>query len=304
MRSLPVVLSSFVTALAALAASWPASGRAEGEASLVVLSAENATYRALADGFSSTAGATTTLLVSAPAFAEQLAPALEKAKVVFAIGPEAARVVLEKRSAKPVLVAFAEGTASDSKTLVVPVLVPPEQQLAALKSTLPSVLDVPKQPRLGVLYDPKISSRLVGEYEAAAKAAGLSLVKAEVKQRSEVADAARELLDRVQALWLVPDATVVNLESFRTLVQLSLARKVPVIGFGEPMAKAGCVLAVQPEYAGLGKAVGTAARRLMEGKPATLPAPEGVIYLNAKAATLLGIELTEAARSKAAKIYD
>lgn len=279
---------------------------AEGEI-LAVLSSELPVYRALADGFAQGAGGAGRLVLSDPEQAPRLADRLAGARAVLAVGAEAAKAVAAARPYAPVLVAFAPdgGVGADSRTTPVPVVVSPAQQVAIIKRSLPSVLEVPRQPRLGVLFDPAISGRWVAECEAAASTAGFSLVKVEVRQRTEVAAAARDLLGRnVQALWLVPDATVVTAESFRTLMQLSLVNKVPLVGFSESMAKAGTVLAIQPDYAAIGRGAGQAAKRLANGEAVALPSPEGQVFLNAKAAALLEIALPDEVKAKAAKVYE
>ncbi|HEY3450512.1 MAG TPA: ABC transporter substrate binding protein [Myxococcales bacterium] len=288
-----------------LAASPAFSAESKGEA-LVVLGAEVWNYRALADGFAQGLGGARTLVASSADFATELKAELGRARIVLAVSPVAVRAVMGERPAIPVLLAFvgADQASPDARALVIPVVVPPAAQVATIRRSLPSIRDVPRQARLGVLYDPAISSRLVAECEAAATAAGFTLVKAEVRERSEVAHAARDLLGRAQALWLIPDATVVTSESFRTLMQLSLANRVPLVGFSEAMAKAGAVLAIQPNYGEIGKSAGQAAKRILEGAPPALKPPEALAFMNAKAASLLEIELPEAATGSAARVFE
>lgn len=282
----------------------PATGAAQGHA-LVIASAELAHYRAFVEGFSQGYGDTKVLLATIPDFPTALKAELARAKVVVAVGPEAGKALLAERPTLPVLLVFASLEPTPGvRTLPVPVVVPPAAQVATLKKALPSIREVPRQPRLGVLYDPSISGKLVAECDAAATAAGFSLVKVEVRQRSEVAGAARDLLTRVQALWLVPDTTVVTTESFRTLMHLSIANKVPLVGFSESMAKAGAVLAIQPNFAELGKSTGRDARKMGDGGATAFKAPEPLVFLNAKAATMLEIELPEAVKAGAAKVYE
>lgn len=267
--------------------------------------AEFANYRAFVEGFSQGYGDTKVLLATIPDFPTALKAELARAKIVVAVGPEAAKALMAERPTVPVLLAFASlEPAPGVKALAVPVVVPPAAQVATLKKALPSIRDVPRQPRLGVLFDPSISEKLVAECDAAATAAGFSLVKVEVRQRSDVAGAARDLLTRVQALWLLPDTTVVTTESFRTLMHLSIANKVPLVGFSESMAKAGAVLAIQPNFAELGKSAGQAARKMGDGAALTFKAPEPLVFLNAKAATMLEIELPEPVKAGAAKVYE
>jgi len=77
--------------------------------------------------------------------------------------------------------------------------VPPARQVKLIKTFLPSAK------RLGFIFDPSRTRALAAECEPAAKAAGLTFHKVEVTSRSQVTDAARSLVGKIDALWLVPD---------------------------------------------------------------------------------------------------
>jgi len=276
---------------------------------LIVRSADSSQYLALEEGFSRSLGSQTSLNLADPLAAAGLRQRLDRAGVVFAIGPEALKAVTAEHRDLPTLVAFAFGgggasAAASPRATTVPLAVSPAQQVSIIKRSLPSIMDAPRQPRLGVLYDPSLSAALVAECSAAASAAGLTLVKAPVARREDVAEAARDLIGRVEALWLIPDPTAVTPQSFRFLVQLSLANKVPLIGFSEGMARAGAVLAIQADYSEAGLRAGLAARKMLDGQPAGLEAPEGMVFLNARTSEMLDIVLPKKARDRATRVFE
>jgi len=286
-------LALALSAGAALLVSRPATA---GEV-VVVRSSDLAAYKAVEAAFTGALGgpARTLALTDAGAGA-----ALKGASLVFAIGPEAAKAAADAKPAALLvaLVPSAVKAGLDSNVPLLPMFVPPARQARAFKAVLPSLKTV------GLLYDPAQSKALAAECEAAAGQAGLTLLKSPVSSRQDVAGAARALLPQVGALWLIPDTTVVSAETFKFLVQASVSQKVPLLGFSEGMAKAGALVAVEAGYAEIGRKSAAAARRLLANSPAAPEPPDGSIYLNAKSAEMLGVELSKAARSLAAKVFE
>jgi putative ABC transport system substrate-binding protein len=175
--------------------------------------------------------------------------------------------------------------------------VSPSHQVKGIKSALPGVKT------LGLLYSPGQGKRNAEEYETAAKAAGLRVVAVPVAERSGVAEAARGMVGKVDALWLLPDSVVISADTFKFMVQLSLGSKLPLIGFSEAMARAGAVVSFEPDFGEIGRKLASSAKRVLSGGPAH-PETEGLMYVNAKSAELVGANISPAARGMATKVFE
>jgi len=262
---------------------------------VIVSGADLPAYKAVEQSFSAALGGPSTSVTLTDA------DAIKGAGLVFAIGPEAARALAASHTSALQLVALvpnSEKTGLDARVPMVPMFVPAARQLKAFKAVLPSLKN------LGVIYDPSLSKALVADCEAAAVSASITVVKSPVADRAAVASAARTLLPWVDALWLIPDKTVISAETFKFLVETSIGAKVPLLGFSEGMARAGALVSVEAGYPEIGKHAAAAARRALAGAAPAPEAPEGTLFLNAKSAALLGAQLPKAARDGAAKVFE
>lgn len=268
---------------------------------VVVRSSDLAPYKAVEQSFTAVVGNARTVSLADPSALGGLKVSLEGASVVLAVGPEAAKAVAATQPAAPLLLALIpnlEKAGLDGKLASIPMFVPAMRQVKAFKAALPGVKKV------GLLYDPALSKTLALECETAASASGIALVKAEVTSRQDVAASARALFPQVEALWLIPDTTVVSAETFKFLVQTSISSKVPLIGFSEGMCKAGAVVSIEAGYPEIGRKAAAAAKRLMAGSAAAPEPPDGSVFLNAKSAELLGLTLPKPARDAATKVFE
>ncbi len=277
-----------------------APGLARAGEVLVVRSSDLAAYKAVEKAFvASFDGNVKLVSLADPAAAAGLPAAVPGADLVLAVGQEAAKAAAAARP-KALLVALVPASQKiglEHKQLL-PMFVPAPVQLKAFRAALPSLK------RVGLLYDPSLSQVLAGEYAAAATAAGLAVVKSEVTSREAVAGAARALMPQVDALWLIPDTTVISAESFKFLVQSSVAAKVALLGFSEGMTRAGALVSVEATHAEIGKLAAAAAKRILSGGAAAPEAPAGSVFLNAKTAAMLGLTLPQAARDGATKVFE
>ena len=267
---------------------------------LIVRTSDLAPFQAVEKAFVAGVGRPTrTLNLADPAAAAELKAAAAGAPLVLAIGGGAAKAVAEAGAQVPTITTLVQAQQGQGpKVRAVPMFVAPARQAAAIKALLPAAK------RVGILYDPAQSGKLVDACEAAASAAGLSLVRAEVRAKKDVAAAARTLMGKVDVLWLVADPTVIAVETVKFVLQTSLEMKVPVVAFSEALAKAGAVMAVEARYAEMGQKAAALARKLAAGEDPPVEAPDGTIFLNGKSAGQLGITLPAGLRAQAAKVYE
>jgi putative tryptophan/tyrosine transport system substrate-binding protein len=173
--------------------------------------------------------------------------------------------------------------------------VPPERDLAALRSAMPGVK------RVGLLFGRTSGATLARRARTAADAVGITLVEAPVTDLSDLQRVARELAGKVDALWLPADPTVATPEVFRALLDLSLAQRKPLLVFSESLVRSGAFVAASPDYAWMGAQVAGIVRRIQNGERAgdigVLLLRQTRVVLNSSTARALGCVVPSTASS-------
>lgn len=166
---------------------------------------------------------------------------------------------------------------------------------------------VPKLKQLGVLYDPEKTAPLVEEARRVALRLGLELIEHKVHAEKEVPAAIRSLLPKVQALWLVPDSTVLTEESIRFVLAASLDRNVPVLGFSSEFVRNGALagLSINPED--IGRQAAAIAQKILNhadrAVPMSVPPDRIRLAVNLKTAKFLGLTLPPDVLGRADELY-
>ena len=166
--------------------------------------------------------------------------------------------------------------------------IPAERQFKILRAFLPNLR------RLGSLSSPGNSSGKLKEVTAQASTQGFTLQDFPVESEKEVPQQLRSLLSTVEGLWLIPDSKVLTNESIGFILESSLARRIPVIGFSPEFTRLGALLSLSVSYGEVGRETGLLAKRILDGdkklpaKP--VPIERLTITVNLKTARFLGIE--------------
>lgn len=178
--------------------------------------------------------------------------------------------------------------------------VPPAQQFSTMKAILP------KLKRIGVLYDPSKSARLMQEATMVAKQQGLELLAQPVSSEREIPPMLRSLLPLVDALWLVPDTTVLSEESLPFILQESLDANRSVFGFSSEFVKRGALLGISVNYRDIGKQAARLSRRILDRQvvPPIKAVPDHfTLTLNLKTARFLGLDIPPEIERRADERY-
>lgn len=268
-----------------------------GDGVIILRSSDLAPYKALEAAFVGAVGVPVKVLTLADQGEAKSAAA--SAAVVLAIGQDAARLALDAHPVGQVILGLVPapeklGAAEASKA--VPMFVAPARHLSVLRDALPDAR------RLGVIYSAP-STGLVADYERAARGIGASLVKQEVKERSQVAQALRELIGKVDALVLLPDPATLGVDTFKFVLTTSLEAKVPLVGFSQGQARAGAMLALEANYEEMGREAAGAAKRALSGSAAAPQAPAGSIYVNGKTAQVLGVSIPPQLKAQTKEVF-
>ena len=165
--------------------------------------------------------------------------------------------------------------------------IPAERQFKILRTFLPNLR------RLGILSNSSHAAKLK-ETAAQATANSFQLQEFPVESEKDVPHQLRSLLAGVDALWLMPDSTVLTNESIGFILETSLAKRVPVIGFSPEFTRLGALLSLSVSYGEVGRETGVLAKRILDGdrklpaKP--IPIDRLKITVNLKTARFLGVE--------------
>ncbi|MFB3059811.1 MAG: ABC transporter substrate-binding protein [Candidatus Binatia bacterium] len=181
--------------------------------------------------------------------------------------------------------------------------VPSARQLASMRTV------VPKLSRIGLLYDKAHTEAFVKDAQTQAKAIGLTLVTRPVASHEEVPQALRELLPRVDVLWLLRDPTVVNPESLQFIMRTALDHNTPVFGFSSGLMRHGALATLSLDYQRIGRqaarlAVNILGKRSTTGSLAQLVYPENPqLAINLNAADFFGLTPPKQALLLAAELF-
>jgi putative ABC transport system substrate-binding protein len=225
--------------------------------------------------------------------------------LVFAVGLKAAKAAQLEIVDIPVVYSMVldptkYGINSSNMTGIL-LEVPMERQLTMIRTLLPHLKHI------GTLYDPSKTTTLIEEARRLLKPNGTELVPIQISSERDVPGALRALLPSIDALWLVPDSTVLTDESLRFILNTALEERVPVVGFSREFARSGAVLCLSVNYADIGRQAGQLTRKILDGQ-ISLPMrplhPDRIdISLNLKTAKFLGIDIPKDFAEKADELY-
>src|SRR5205814_7553131 len=143
--------------------------------------------------------------------------------------------------------------------------------------------------RVGVIFNRARTGYLVKQAEGVAREEGLQLVTKEITSPKEVTAALDALQDEVDALWIIPDETILAQAVVQQILLVSYRKKIPVLGVSERHARMGALLSLSfASSEDIGRQAGDIARAVRGGiAAAQLP------YTTARTISI-GVNLTPA----------
>lgn len=161
--------------------------------------------------------------------------------------------------------------------------IPVTTQLETIATAMPHVR------RLGLLYDPANNTPF---FEAAGRAAvqrNVELVPLKVGARKEIPGILKAGWPRIDALWLIPDRTVISETLVRYVIKEALLQGRPVVGYNRYFYDSGAALAFIFDYAELGAQTGRLALATLRGGACGSVPPGFHAWLNARVLEKIGI---------------
>jgi len=167
---------------------------------------------------------------------------------------------------------------------------PIDQQIALLKKISPHVR------RIGVIYDPSKTGFLVRQAERIARDQGVRLVTKAITSSKDSFAALDGMQGEIDALWILPDLTVLAPESVQYMLLFSFRNKIPLLGLSENQARMGALLGLSFDSGrDIGIQAGELANEILAGRsvediPFTT-ARKVRLTVNLKTAAKLGLQI-------------
>jgi putative ABC transport system substrate-binding protein len=180
--------------------------------------------------------------------------------------------------------------------------IPIETQFTTYKSLVSTLRTI------GVIYDPDKTSAMIREAGAVAEKLGLRLLAAPVASQKAVPAALRGMLGKIDALWMVPDDTVVTPESFKFLLLEAFEHNLPFLAASDIFVEVGAFASLSPDYTDVGRQACQLAREIESGrlslkKVDVLPPAKINLAINLKTASKIGLMLSPEIIQSASKVY-
>ena len=217
-----------------------------------------------------------------------------KPDLVLAVGILAATLVKEQFTDTPIIFCMVinhrrfnlEGTNITGISSEVSV----EDQFTILKELLGAHKNV------GVIYDPAKTGNIVSEADLLIKKLEFNFIKKEVTSESEVIPALKNMIDKIDALWMIPDSTVITKTSLNAISKTLLEHHLPIFCTSDAIVKAGALVSVSPDYTYTGRQAARMAQTLLNNPTTTslgIKQPDKLkLTLNTQTAKIIGINLT------------
>jgi ABC-type uncharacterized transport system substrate-binding protein len=217
-------------------------------------------------------------------------------RLVVAIGTQAARTAKERLPNIAILYCLALRPAQNELVGAniggVALDIELSQQIQSIQKALPKLRHV------GVVYDELTSGPLVKQLRQGL-GANIQLLARDVRTPQEAAREIQDLfsnaLGNEDAFWLLWDSVTANPANFKTLVELSLRYKVPLIAPARPFVEAGALISVGADYEKAGRQAATMAQQVLRsaarpGDFVAVPPANSIVTINGEIARRLGID--------------
>ena len=181
-------------------------------------------------------------------------------------------------------------------------MLPLDQHMKMIKEFIPGLK------KLGVLYNSGETNSIssVKLLREVGLEMGYEVVDATVSKTSEVYQAAKSLVGKVDAVFVPTDNTVV--ESLESAVKVCIENKLPMFSADVDSVKRGSVAAMGFDYYKHGRQTGAMAKRILDGaKPGDTPVEtqkELQLHINLKSAKLMGVNVPESTLKAADMTYE
>jgi putative tryptophan/tyrosine transport system substrate-binding protein len=217
----------------------------------------------------------------------------EKFDLFVAVGPEAVKFASEKPVSEKTawlysMVLNPPPISGRTETACgVSLDVPAKRQLEMIDQGLKTIK------RLGLLYDPRYNSEFFMKAAAEAPSLDLKIVPLKVSSKKDIPLVLKQNWENMDALWLIPDQTVISESIVQYIIKEALFKKIPVIGYNRFFYESGAALAFVFDYEELGRQTGRLAANMLMGKACEKENPVFHVWQNLRVIDKLGMTVPE-----------
>ncbi|HOO89320.1 MAG TPA: ABC transporter substrate binding protein [Syntrophales bacterium] len=216
-------------------------------------------------------------------------------RLFISVGPEATRFIWTDEAFKhseklySVVLNPEKVLATENPSCGISLNIPVQKQIEMIGRGLPGVR------RMGLLYDPGYNTDFFNEAINRASSLGIRIVPLAVSSKKEIPSVLDNHWGAIDALWLIPDRTVISESIVKYTIKESLFKAIPVIGYNRFFYESGAALAFVFNYEELGKQCAMEALRLLSGEACgeINPCPCFHVWVNTRVMKKLGLMIRE-----------
>jgi len=183
----------------------------------------------------------------------------DRPKLILSVG-DAALAAARKIQQTPVIALMALGvhtlSASQHNISGIGMFVVPEQYISIFQSL--------KSRRVGVVHNPAKTGWYVRQARQAAEKAGIQLVVREVAEPRDTLAQLAIMAGKVDALWMLPDATAVTRETTEAYFRFGQEQSLPVVSFASSYLGLGACAVLEIDRLEMGRQAGVMAAAILE----------------------------------------
>lgn len=226
--------------------------------------------------------------------------------LILAIGTKAALVAYQNIKNVPIVFVMVSrpevyGLIGDNITGI-SLNIPSYDQLKIMKSVLPGIENV------GIIYNPKISGKMVAIAKEEASRLDLELITEEVSSVKDIPQTLRRIKGSIDAMLMVMDETIVDPKALKNIQLFTLRNKIPFMGLSVRFVQDGALLALTSDYQDMGRQASEMANRIILGESTNdipISSPDKLmLVLNLKTAKIINVNFPPEVISTAVRIYE
>jgi putative ABC transport system substrate-binding protein len=167
--------------------------------------------------------------------------------------------------------------------------IPVPVQVGTLADSFPSLQ------KIGLLFDPTHNQWFFDAAVTAAETwqAPFEIVPMPVTARNQIARVLNDNLGRIDAVWMIPDPTVISEKLIQYVIKQALYANAGVIGYNAYFIRAGSFFSFEFDYRELGRQAGDVMNGFLAGRPCISVPPVFDTRVNMKMVEKLGLTVEE-----------
>lgn len=165
---------------------------------------------------------------------------------------------------------------------------PAKRHLQDIKQALPQAEQV------GLLFNPEQNNSFYQQVRAMDNFFGLQIVPLQISSSQEIPEVLQASWEDIDALWMIPDRTVISRALVQFIIKEAVYAQKPVIGYNRFFYDSGAAVAYAFDYQQIGYQTGKLVQARLKGLPCRSNAPAYELLINKKVMRSLGLQLPEA----------